>query len=105
MTNWLYTRLELEVVPSKHKVSAQLRYYGLLKVIGGEYTSTISEDKSRKYYQLYLQRLKECQAEIANISADEVHYWWDGSSSSSDYGSWGDNSNDCFENIDDQEPY
>lgn len=105
LTNWLKTRLELEVVPSKQKVSAQLRYYGLLKVIGGEYTSTISEDKSRKYYQLYLQRLKECQAEIANISAGEVHYWWDGSSSSSDYGSWGDNSNDCFENIDDQEPY
>ena len=77
LTNWLKTRLELEVVPSKQKVSAQLRYYGLLKVIGGEYTSTISEDKSRKYYQLYLQRLKECQAEIANISADEVHYGWD----------------------------
>lgn len=71
LTNWLKTRLELEVVPSKQKVSAQLRYYGLLKVIGGEYTSTISEDKSRKYYQLYLQRLKEYQAEIANISADE----------------------------------
>ena len=72
LTNWLKTRLELEVVPSKQKVSAQLRYYGLLKVIGGEYTSTISEDKSRKYYQLYLQRLKECQAEIANISAGTI---------------------------------
>lgn len=105
LTNWLKTRLELEVVPSKQKVSAQLRYYGLLKVIGGEYTSTISEDKSRKYYQLYLQRLKECQAEIANISADEVHYGWDDTSRSSDYGSWGDNSDDCFEDIDDQETY
>lgn len=89
LTNWLKTRLDLEIVPSKQKVSAQLRYYGLLKVIGGEYTSTISEDKSRKYYQLYLQRLKECQAESANMSADEVHYWWDGTSNSSDYGSWG----------------
>lgn len=95
LIRWLKRQLGLETIPTKQKVSAQLKYYGLLKVVGGEYTSYISEDKKHKYYQLHLQRLREIEAEYMRRShindsceADDVHFVWDYTATPEHYGSW-----------------
>lgn len=89
LINWLKNQLDLENSPTKQRVSSQLKYHGLLKIVGGELTSYISEDKKRKYYQLPLYRLKEYQAEKDNVPVNEISYLWECTTNSSDFGSWG----------------
>ncbi|MBR0529687.1 MAG: hypothetical protein IJJ76_08000 [Ruminococcus sp.] len=72
-----------------------MKYYGLLKVVGGEYTSYIAEDKKHKYYQLPLQRLKELEADKRNKflnnndhKANDIVFEWDYTSERKIYGKW-----------------
>lgn len=96
LINWLKKQLGLENIPTKQRVSSQLNYHGVLKFVGGELTSYISKDKKHKYYQLILNRLKEFQAEKDNVTVDEISYLWDSTTNSTDYGSWGDCSDEDY---------
>ena len=95
LVSWLKTQTGLKTITTKKRISAQLKYYGLLKVVGGEYTSYIAEDKKHKYYQLPLQRLKELEADKRNKflnnndhKANDIVFEWDYTSERKIYGKW-----------------
>lgn len=98
LIKWLKNQLDLETIPTKQRVSNQLKGHGLLQISGGELTSKIPEDNKKKYYKMPLYSLKINHAEIAHLEPYEIHYSWDNTTDSSRYGSWAD----CSEEYSDE---
>ncbi len=61
LVQWLWKEMELEEVPPLPKVIKQLKYHGLLKIVGGENTSNlyINGKKPYKHYFIITDRLVE----------------------------------------------
>ena len=61
LVQWLWKEMKLEEVPPLPKVIKQLKYHGLLKIVGGENTSNlyINGKKPYKHYFIITDRLVE----------------------------------------------
>ena len=65
LVQWLMEQMKLEETPPLLKVIKQLKYHGLLKIVGGENTSNLYVDgkKPYKHYFIITDRLVEIKRE------------------------------------------
>lgn len=72
LVEFFHKRDNFPYIISKKAISAQLKYHGLLKCRGGEYTFPLNGNRSKtRYYHLYITRITELSQEY--FSKDDLY--------------------------------
>ena len=77
LVQWLRQEMNLEEAPPLGDVIKQLKYHGLLKIVGGENTSTLYVDArpKKRHYFINADRLVEIDRGDNNITDRNVRYY------------------------------
>ena len=77
LVEWLREQMELEDTPPLGAVIKQLKYHGLIRIVGGENTSTLYVDArpKKRHYFINADRLVEIDRGDNNITDRNVRYY------------------------------